>query len=804
MIRKAIVVWLLGVAAVFAAPDLSRIEVEPPEFLLSAIPASQRLIVSGHYSDGSVVDVTAQATFTTTQSAVIDVDEKGWVHAKGDGPAYVVVKHGELSALAIGRVKARREQRPFSFEADIAPIFSQRGCNSFQCHGSLNGKNGFHLSVFGYDPAADYRAVVEESGGRRINLNEAEKSLVLMKPTFQIAHEGGLRFGKDSENYQLILNWLEAGGSKGASAPSLVELRVYPQREIVLSDAEQTQQVVVVGRYADGAETDLTKQVSYKPNDDSVAEVSEAGVVSGKRSGETAIMVRSLGVVNVLRVAVALRPELTDYRRPSSENFVDDLILEKLERLRIRPSNLSTDEEFVRRVYLDLIGTLPTAEEARGFLADRSPDKRRKVIDHLFERVEYADFWSLKWGDQLTNSIEFLQNATPYYQMWLRKALRENMAYDEFARQLLTSAGHRYEVAPTNYFSEEKCCRPLDLLDMTTFTAQTFLGLSLECARCHDHPSEKWKRNDYLGLAAFLAQVKEGKRDSIYIDLKRELKHPDTGEVVPAKFPGEDEPLTFGKEEDRRERFAAWLTARDNPYFAPTIVNRVWKQLMGRGLVEPEDFRITNPSSHPELLAKLSEDFIEHGFNLRHLMRRILTSRTYQLSSRVNETNRDDETAYSHYYSRRLTAEQLLDAIAQATEIPEQYPAFPLGKRAIQLPDEQVESFFLETFDRPLRTTPTCERKAAPKMLQAMHLVSGETINKRLRSDDGRLARLLKEGMPDREVTDQLTLATLSRYPTEKEYALADEAVLRAGSRRRGLEDYFWTLLNAKEFLYNH
>jgi hypothetical protein len=804
MMQRFLLGAVLAAGIAQAAPELKSIAVYPDSFVLSAIPASQTLVVMGVYSDGSEADVTSQATLQSLQPAILAVGGLGRVEARSDGTATVLAKVGRLSETAAGEVKGGGGIPPFSFDADIAPVFSKRGCTQTACHGAINGQNGFRLSQFGYDPAADYEVIVTAAEGRRINLNEPEQSLILQKPTFQVPHGGGVRFETGSEDYIAILNWIQQGAPKGEPGSPLVSLKVFPPGEVFLTSLEQKQQLVVVGVYADGSQRDLTTQVNYHANDDTVAAISATGLLEAKRSGETAVMIRSLGAVGAARVAVSLRPAVAGYQRPPSNNFIDDFIFRKLEKLRIVPSGLSTDSEFLRRVYLDVMATLPTPAEARAFLADRSPDKRSRLIDGLFERIEYADYWSLKWGDQLTNSPEVLFNGTGYFQMWLRKALADNMPYDEYATALLTSGGSRYAALPTSYYGSFKA--PLEL---AAFTSQTFMGVSLECARCHDHPNEKWRQSDFNGLAGFFGQVKRkaglrGNESMIYVDPNAEYKHPDTNEVLKAKFPGASEPVEFEPGEDRRERLARWLTAPDNPYFTPAIVNRIWKEFLGEGLVVGEDFRASNPASHPELLDKLGADFRDHGYDLRHLMKRILNSRMYQLSSRVNETNKDDEKSYSHYAVRRLTAEQLLDGISQATLIPERFPAFPMGKRAIQLPDELVESYFLETFDRPQRQAASCTRVASPKMTQALHLASGDAINGRLADERNRLARLLAEGKADREIVEELTLAAVSRYPTELEYGLAAEAVRRAADRRRGMEDFFWALLNSKEFLYTH
>ncbi|PYV09705.1 MAG: hypothetical protein DMG07_22560, partial [Acidobacteria bacterium] len=557
-----------------------------------------------------------------------------------------------------------------------------------------------------------------KSDGRRINRAEPDKSLLLRKPSFQMPHGGGFVLDPKSDDYRRLRDWIAAGAPKGSGGPRLVALEVYPKEERFLTRSDQRHRLVVVGRYSDGTEADLTRRVRYTSSDPAVATVSAEGALAPVRDGETTVMVRTLGAVGVGRVGVVLRPPVANYPRPRADGFIDELVLRKLERLRMVPSGLCSDGEFLRRVSLDVIGTLPSAEEAKRFLADTAPDKRARLVDALLERTEYADFWSMKWGDLFTNTPQFLYNGTAYFQAWLRDALARNLPFDEFARELLTASGGTYEPLPSNFYSVMK--KPEE---MATFTSQVFLGVSLECARCHDHPNENWRRDDFMGLAAFFSQVKfkSGPRNNerfLYVDPELEFKHPDSKQPVRAKFLGDTWP-SFRPGEDRRARLAEWLTSPSNPYFARAAANRIWKELMGRGLVDPaDDFRATNPPTNPELLDRLAEDFAAHGFDLRHLIRRIAASRAYQLSSRPNETNRDDTRAYARYYVRRLGAEQLLDAVSQVTEVPEQFPYFYPGKRAIQLPDPIVDSYFLTIFDRATRENATCSRKQSTSMTQ--------------------------------------------------------------------------------------
>jgi hypothetical protein len=782
-----------------------RLQLEPKSVFLSGPAESQSLILSGLRSDGLAVDLTSAARFESEDSRVATIGADGIVRAVSKGSTYIFARVGGQQARVFVVVRDNDVVRPFSFASDVAPIISHFGCNGSNCHGTLTGQSGFKLSLFGYDPDADYEAIVKASDGRRINKSEPEKSLLLRKPTFAVAHGGGFVMEPGSQEYQALKKWISEGTPKGtAGGPRLAALEVYPRDQRILTRTDQTQRLVVVGRYSDGTEVDMTRKVRYISSNADVAAVSPEGIVKPVRDGEASIMVRSLGAVGVARIGVVLRPPVARYPKFPRNNLIDDFVFGKLARLNIVPSKLCTDSEFIRRASLDLTGALPAPDEVQKFLADKAIDKRSRLVDDLLRRPAHADFWSMKWGDLLTNTPQFLYNGTAYFQAWIRDALAANVPYDRFARELITASGGTYEALPSNFYSVMK--KPEE---MATFTSQVFLGVSLECARCHDHPSENWRRDDFMGLAAFFSQVKfkGGPRNNerfLYIDPELEFKHPDTKQPVNAKFLGGNW-VSFRPGEDRRERLAEWLTAPSNPYFARAAVNRVWKEIMARGIVEPaDDFRATNPATHPELLDQLAADFVAHGFDLRQLMARILNSRTYQLSAQSNETNREDKIGYSRHYLRRLSAEQLLDAISQVTEVPEQFPYFYPGKGATQLPDPIVDSYFLTIFDRASRENATCARRQSTSLNQSLHLLGGNTINSKIRDDRGVISRLLREGRTDREIIEHFYLAALSRYPAGDEMAAGLSGLNQSSTRRAGLEDVLWAVLNSKEFLYNH
>ncbi|MEW5975813.1 MAG: DUF1553 domain-containing protein [Acidobacteriota bacterium] len=782
----------------------ARIFFEPTSIFVFGLNRSQSLVVSGQLPDGTVYDLTRQVRYSVRDENIVSIND-GLITSRGYGHTWVKASVGHHECRALVVVHESEDKQVLDFASDIAPLFSRVGCNSGNCHGSLNGQAGFKLSLFGYDPGADYEAIAIQGEGRRIDLTDPAASLILQKPTFGIAHGGGRLFGNDSLEYRTLFEWIAAGAPRGeAGGPRLERFMVFPEGERILAGRGAEQQLVVIGKYSDGREVDMTHRVHYTSADESVASVNSDGRITAGRDGETSVMIRSVGAIGVARIAVVSRPPLAETKPAPRHNFIDDHVFDKLRRLRILPSDLCSDGEFIRRVSLDLVGTLPEAGEVRAFLADRSPDKRDRLVDRLFEHPEYADFWSLKFGDLYTNSPQFLYNGTAYFQSWLREAFARNQPYDRMVRDLVTSSGGTYQARPTNFYTVQK--KPED---MATFVSQALMGVSLECARCHDHPNESWKRDDFLGLAAFFSQVKfkSGVRNNerfLYLDLKKQFQHPQTDASIWPKLLGGAWP-DLEPEQDRRALLADWLTAPDNPFFAKAAVNRVWREFFGRGIVEPaDDFRITNPPSHPELLDQLARDFARSGFDLHHLMRRIVRSRAYQLSSWTNPSNREDRTAFSHFYLRRLGAEQLADAISQVTQVPENYAFFPPGKRAIQLPDPIVDSYFLTIFNRSTRENATCTRKQSASVTQSLNLVSGESVNGKLRNEKGVVARMLRAGLPDRQIVEELSLAALSRYPTEREATIALQGVANSKSRREGFEDLLWALINSKEFQYQH
>jgi hypothetical protein len=701
------------------------------------------------------------------------------------------------------------EKPKLSFVKDIVPIFTKSGCANSNCHGSIRGQAGFKLSLFGYEPDLDYDAIVKAQDGRRINHADPARSLILLKPTFSVQHGGGERFKIASLEYEAILDWIRDGATyDSAGSPRLKVLDVTPQ-EITLIGIGARRQLKALGTYTDGSTEDLTRKVQYSANDESVVEVNPAGEIKTLRAGETSIMVRTLGKAVAARIAVVAQPPQPDYPQTQPNNFIDDLVFAKLHRLNIVPSRLSSDSEFLRRLYLDTIGVLPNLDETQEFLRSEDTNKRAKLIDRLIARPEFAAVWATRFADLFrTGLLDQGHKGGRLMYNWLRKSVMEDKPYNRFATELLTASGQLKFNPTANFYYVTEFSEPENI---ATNISQVFLGVRLECARCHNHPWEKWTQDDFWGFAAFFGRMGvkdtyENDESQILLKIKGEVIHPKTKKPIGPKYldgPSEQET----PDGDIRERLASWMVAPGNPWFSRAIVNRVVKHYLGRGLVEPvDDFRVTNPASNQALLDALANDFVENGYHLKHLARLILNSRAYQLSSEPNETNRGDQINYSHYYVRRLMAEQLADSITQVTGVPEKYPGYMLGTRAMEIP-QGAPSYFLATFGRMKAREVICDRDSQPDMAQAMHLISGETLLRQTTAKNGNLDRWLADGsLTDEDIVRRLFVAAVVREPDRSEMAsaLAPLAAKGAESRRQAFEDVLWSIFNSKEFLFNH
>jgi hypothetical protein len=752
----------------------------------------------------------ARQTFTVTYT-----DAKGYEHdvtaecaASNEAHArmkQVTASCRGLTATARVAVKPSARQPGVSFINDVSPVFTMSGCAGANCHGSIRGQRGFKLSLFGYEPKLDYEAVAGEV--KRIDLANPEKSLLLTKPTAQIAHGGGLRFTPDSLPYRTILEWIRQGAPYDApGAARIASLHVYPEERILLGP-ERTVQIVAVARYTDGAVRDVTSLVQYSSNDPDTVQVDSKGRVKALQAGETAVMVRTMGHAQAARILVAQGETAADYPATFSNNYVDDHVFTKLRRLNIRPSPLASDEHFLRRVYLDAIGLLPSESETREFLASPDPAKRAKLIDRLLERREFAELWAMKFTELFrAGTREAGAKGARIVYDYIRDSFLENKPYDRFVRELLLSQGaHSFpqssipglKHAPTSFYN---ISFDSNAPDHATNVSQLFLGTRLECAKCHNHPWEKWTQDDFYGFAAFFArvgikEVYENDENATQYMEEGFVEHPKTKKRVEARFL-DGGTVKDSQDADIRENLADWMASPENPFFAKAIVNRVWKHFMGRGFVEEvDDFRVTNPPTHPALLDALARDLIEHKFDLRHLMRTILNSRAYQLSAEPNGSNRSDRRNYARFSIRRLPAEAMLDAMSQATGVPEKFNGYPPGTRAMQVYAGNG-GYMLASFGRLSRDI-ICERESQPDMAQTMHMISGNTVQRKVNGAQ------LDLSLSDNALLDRIYLTSLVRFPTDEERT-AVQAALAKGERKAVYQDLLWAILNSKEFLYQH
>jgi hypothetical protein len=717
-----------------------------------------------------------------------------------------------LVMLMFGWLTPLQAGETVSFLHEVEPILTRAGCNAGTCHGTPSGKNGFRLSLRGYDPTLDLLTLTREVQGRRLDLADPAASLVLRKGTAQVPHEGGRRFAPGSDPYNVLHRWIAEGArDDSASAPAVVRLEISPPHRI-LDEPLRRQPLRVTAHFRDGSRRDVTHLARFSTSAEAAATVDAEGLVEKRQQGEAAVTAEYLGRMATARLLFRDAAPGFVWTAPPENNYIDHHVFAKLRLLRLEPSPLCSDSEFVRRVFLDAIGKLPSPDEVRAFLADPAPDKRDRLIDALLARPAFADWWALKWTDRLGCNQRFVGKIGAHaYHAWIRQAMVANVPEDEFARAIVTARGGNYAHPPAGFYRRLRTpeARAEEI-------AQLFLGVRLQCARCHNHPGERWTQEDYYGLAAFFARVRyhDGpffvqlydKEETVYEARDGEVVHPRTGRTLAPRFLGGPVAL-LGPDDDRREALARWLTSPDNPFFARSAVNRIWYHLLGQGLVEPvDDMRSTNPPSNEELLDALAADFVRHGFDRQHLIRTILRSRTYQLSSTPTPRNADDNRYGSHAQVRLLQAEQLLDAIAAATGAMEKFPGFPLGTSAVALPDGEYKHPFLEAFGRPARAMVCeCEREADTNLGQALHLVGGRTVHALLRDPAGRVARLSAASSPDAAVIDELFLASLSRYPTAEERQVVSTRLASAGDqRRRVLEDVLWALLNHREFLFQH
>ena len=749
-----------------------RIEVFPPAIKLNGVREKMQFVVTGYYADGTIQDLTRVAQFQTSNAGVATI-ENTVAMPKADGSAEITVAAGGKEAKVAIEVGRQGEPQPVSFEYGTLAALSKSGCNAGACHGSPSGKGGFRLSLRAFDPKLDKLTLIHEDFGRRTNsLNPAE-SLLLLKPAMKVPHGGGLKLRPNDPAYKEIHDWIAEGCKLDPEGHArVVKLEVYPPSGRVLKRPAHTQQLSVRAHYSDGSIRDVTELAVYSSSDEAVASVTVGGLVVGKDRGEAAVIVRYMEFIESAFLTFVRDIEGYAWTNPPANNYIDNNVHDKLQQLKFLPSKTCTDEEFIRRVYLDVIGILPTVDETHKFFADQSADKRTKLIDVLLERPEFAKFWTLKWGDLLRMTSKQVGGDGVYkYHRWVERAIDSNMPYDQFARELLTAVGSSHNNPPANFYRTAG-----DTNDCVETISQVFLGARLQCAKCHNHPFERWTQDNYYGMAAFFNRVQRKKTPKpdetfIWVSTSGEVTQPRTGKQMKPWLPGDGD-VENAQVDDRRGIFADWLTRDDNPFFARIEANRIWSHLFGRGIVDPpDDFRDSNPPSNAALLDALAADFVKSGFDRKHVMRTILNSRTYQASFEPNDFNRDDTKYFSHYQPRLLSAEQLLDAICQVSDVPEKFGSLPAGTKATHLPaPDLVKHEFLKIFGQPERQTVCqCERSSESNLGMAIQFFNGPLIYNKLRDENNRFRKLMKGDKPDPEIITNLHFAAVNRAPTEKE-----------------------------------
>ncbi|HEX7901266.1 MAG TPA: DUF1549 and DUF1553 domain-containing protein [Planctomycetota bacterium] len=853
MSRFLLVVLLASAAS--AEGDKPRLEAFPREIVLRGAAAEHGLLVD-RVADGKAVDVTRAAALSSSRPEVATA-EGGRIRATADGEAEIRVTHDGLSATVKVRVEGAAGGRAPSFRHEVVPLLTRYGCNAGMCHGKESGQNGFKLSLRGFDPERDYERLTLESRGRRFNLAAPEASLFLAKAAGTVPHRGGGLFAPDSRPHRRLVDWLSAGAPGLAAAdPVLESIELLGAGRVLRPGQEQP--LLVLGRFSDGAVRDVTWLSQFFPNDATVLSAAPDGVVKARREGASSVRAHFQDKVAVASFAIPREGAVDKALFAARANEIDRHVFGQLEALRIPPSGPCSDETFLRRVYFDAIGTAPTAAEIRAFLADPAPGKREKAVDALLSRPEFVDYWALLLGDLLQNrkerdhDVRGAKGVRAFHE-WLRGQVAANRPWDALARDVLLATGDSFEKPQIGYFvvnvGEQ---RQAEMSDVTVGVAQSFLGTRILCAKCHNHPDERYTQDDYYHFAAFFsrisldrqkpekggttlavmsaeerdarkrigelekeaAKLKDGELEKKTKQIADERKRMEDARKKPVrisqprtKAPMEPRPLDRSATpigEDPRQALVDWMTSPENEYFSGNIVNRIWKHYMGAGLVEPvDDLRPSNPPTNRALWDHLRGELVKGGWDLRRLMRHILTSRAYALSSETAPGNENDRRFHSRYFARRLPAEALLDAVSAATGVPDAFPGQPLGVRAIQVADPGLDSYFLELFGKSDRVTAcACEREGEVTLPQLLHMQNGDSVVRKIGAPDGRLAALLKE-KDDAKVAEELFLATLSRLPRDAEKKAVAKA-LAMGDRAEAFRDLFWALLNSKEFVFNH
>lgn len=798
---------LAGCSSQDRKAKLTELQCYPPEIKLYSAKARQQIVVQAVYEDGVTEDITARAKFSIGNAHLASL-AKGIVSPIADGETELRVTFGDRSQIIPLSVSAATVVAPVSFKLDVMPIFTKAGCNSGACHGTSRGKDGFHLSLFGFDPDGDYYRLTREQIGRRINLAIPKESLIVQKGLGAVQHTGGVRFTTNSALCKTLVSWLDAGAkSDPTNVAKLTGIEIFP-KSAVMEGSNTLEHFIVCAHYSDNTERDITPLAVFISNNEGTAKAGEDGTVTAGQRGEAFIQAR-FGEFNVGAQIIVIPKDLP-YRWPqniAANNYIDEAVYAKLKKLRLTPSGICDDATFLRRAYLDIIGELPPPDAVEKFLANCDPNKRSQLVDELLNRKEFAELWVMKWAELLEirsrDNVVYPKAALVYFE-WLRNQMLAGVPLDKIVRDLITASGSTLRDPAANYYQMEP-----DPQKLAENTAQVFLGMRIQCAQCHNHPFDRWTLNDYYGFESFFSQIgrKPGDdpRETVIFDRDEgEVKHPVTGAVMRPKFLGGDVP-EIKKGETRREVLARWLTSPDNPYFARNIANIVWAHFMGRGIIKPvDDVRISNPASNPELLDALSAKLVDYQYDFKKLVRDICNSRTYQLDTRANDTNATDDRNFAKASIRRIRAEVLLDCISEVTGTQDKFLGLPRGATAVDIPDGNTSDYFLTTFGRASRTTVcSCEVKVDPNLSQALDLLNGDTVENKIERG-GIVKSLLKQGDTPGQVITNLYLRCLSREPTTNEAAELQRFFKKDSATEPVLNDVFWSLLNAKEFVFNH
>ena len=783
--------------------SVTEVRVYPPDVQLTTARDFQRLIAVATRDDGVTQEVTQQAEWTVPEGAAARFEGDRLVPVT-NGEFELTVKFGDHTVAVPVTVAAAAELPAISFRQDVMPVFMRAGCNTGSCHGAARGKDGFRLSLFGYDPAGDYFRLTREIGARRINLAVAHESLVVEKATGKVPHTGGKRFAEDTPYYDVLSRWLQAGAPDDAAEVAGVDrVELFPPAA-VLEGSDTPQQFVVRAHYSDGNSRDVTHLAVFLSNNDASVAIDADGLATSAARGEAFVTAR-YETHTVGSQVLVLPADLQYSPHEIAGNYIDQLVGAKLHKLRQLPSALCSDEEFLRRASIDIVGRLPTVEEHQAFTEDAAGDKRARWVDRLLEDKAFAEIWAMKWAELLmirsTNQVSY--KSAFLYNAWLADQIARDVPLDETVRNLLTATGGTFSNPPTNYYQIER-----NTLKTAENVAQTFMGIRTQCAQCHNHPFDRWTMDDYYSFAAFFAQVgrKQGEDYREQIIFNRgggEVRHLVGNQVMAPKFLGGEVPDVRGK--DRRQVLADWLTAADNPYFATSVANRVWAHFFGIGIVEPvDDLRVSNPPSNPQLLETLGRKLVEYKYDFKQLVRDICNARAYQRSSTPDPSNAHDERNFARAPVRRIPAEVLLDCVSQATDTQDKFRGLPLGARAVQIADGSTTNYFLTTFGRAQRRSAcACEVRNDPTLSQALHLINGNSIQGKIRQ--GKLVtRWRDEGKNDAQIIETLYLRCLTRRPSDEERQQIALLVQQADNAAMALEDVFWAVLNSREFLFNH